>query len=64
MAPRSSVRLVDRLLDGKLEQELRSRRAANESFETIAQWLNSAHSIDTTGTTVRRWCIDLGIEAA
>lgn len=62
MAPRSTSHLVDRLLDGKLEQELRTRRAAGDSFETISRWLAVDHSIDVTSTTVRTWCRDLGIE--
>lgn len=62
MAKPSMSYLVDRLLDGKLEQELRSRRAAGAAFDTIARWLATEHAIDVSSVTVRRWCLDLGIE--
>lgn len=55
--------LVDRLLDGKLEELLTEMRADEQSYDTIARRLHAEHDIDVTGETVRRWCIDLDVEA-
>lgn len=63
MARTTSLPFVERLLDGTLETELRRRRAIPESFENIARWLANDHDIDVSSATVRRWCIDYGIEA-
>ena len=64
MARTASLPFVDRILNGQLEAELRQRRAVPESFETIARWLIAEHGIDVSSATVRRWCIELGLEAA
>lgn len=65
MARTSPLPLIDRLLNGKLEEELRRRRTAPaESFETIARWLANEHNITVSSATVRRWCIEYGIEEA
>lgn len=64
MAPTTSLPLVDRLLDGTLEAELRRRRAIPDSFETIARWLIAEHDIDVSSATVRRWCRQYGIDEA
>jgi len=64
MGRTSGLPLVDRILDGKLEQILREKRAAGESYETIGRWLATEHDITATKDTVRRWCLGLSIEAA
>lgn len=50
--------LVDRLLDGKLADELAARRTSGDSYDTIARWLHSDHDITVTAETVRKWCLD------
>jgi len=60
----STYPLTDRLLDGKLEEFLRSARAAGESHETITYRLRSEHDIKTSKSTVYRWCLDLGIDTS
>lgn len=64
MARTASLPFVERLLDGTLEPELRRRRGLPESFENIARWLANDHDIDVSSATVRRWCIEYGIEDA
>lgn len=60
---RQSTRpLVDRLLDGKLEEKFREMRAAGDSHGTIATRLANEHDIDIADETVRRWCNDLNID--
>jgi len=56
--------LIDRLLAGKLEAELRDRRADGDSFADVARWLLIEHDITVGVDTVRRWCIDLEVEKA
>lgn len=63
MARTSSLHLVDRILDGRLAQELTERRAAGDSYNAIARWLAAEHDLEPTGETVRQWCITLGVEA-
>lgn len=50
--------LVDRILDGKLADELAARRARGDSHATIARWLDADHDITVTAETVRKWCAD------
>lgn len=54
--------LADRLIDGGLRNLLSQRRAAGDSFEVIARSLATDHGVDVATETVRRWCIEQGIE--
>lgn len=56
--------LIDRLLDGKLADYLSDRRAEGLSFDAIGRRLANEHDVSVTGETVRRWCVELGIEDA
>jgi len=60
----ASYPLIDRLLDGQLEDALRQRRTDGQSFADIARWLLTEHQLTLSTDTVRRWCIDLAIEKA
>lgn len=67
MAQRTrTFELVDRILEGRLADELRSRRAEKppESFDRIARWLHSEHGIEVTDETVRQWVNALPDDAA
>ncbi len=48
--------MVDRLLDGKLEEHLRAERAKGVSYDLIALELNKRLDLAIGGGTVRRWC--------
>ena len=50
--------LVDRILDGKLDKELRQRRKRGDSYQAISRWLHTDHDITVTTETVRKWCIE------
>lgn len=55
--------LYDRLMGGTLEQFLRDRREAGDSFETISYLLrDQGHHI--SGRTLARWYADLDDKAA
>lgn len=56
--------LFDRILGGKLAEQLAAWRAEDLSFDAIARRLGAEHDIEVTGETVRRWCIDLEIPEA
>ena len=56
--------LVDRILDGRLADELRARRSDGDSFQTIARWLEREHDISVTTETVRKWCADTSADVA
>jgi hypothetical protein len=62
MANRSTFPLVDALFDGKLEDRLREWREDEQSHETIARLIRDEKGAGVTLSTVRRWCIDLGID--
>lgn len=62
MANRSTFPLVDALFDGKLAERLREWRKADQSHETIARLISDEKGVVITLSTVRRWCIDLGID--
>ena len=64
MARTSSQPLVDRLLQGRLEQELKDRRAAGDSYAAIARWFAAEHDLEITPETVRQWTRAYGIEKA
>lgn len=51
--------LVDRILDGRTAELLRSWREEGLSFDAIARRLEARHAITVTGETVRTWCADL-----
>jgi hypothetical protein len=50
---------IDQALGGKLEKELRTRRARKESGEVIARWIVSTTGVPVSGRTVQSWCNDL-----
>lgn len=56
--------LIDRLLDGKLADYLTEHRTAGLSFDAIGRRLANEHDVNVTGETVRRWCVELGVEEA
>lgn len=60
----SSQPLVDRILEGRLEQELTDRRTAGESYDAIARWFAATHDLEVTSETVRQWCLGFGIQKA
>ena len=45
--------LVDRILDGKLAEELKRRRERGDSLLTIVRWLDSEHGVSVSVETVR-----------
>jgi len=53
--------LLDRTIPGGLDAYLTERRAAGESFATIAAALLADHDVGVTGETVRQWCSALDI---
>jgi len=53
---------ADLAAGGDLAAQLRARRGAGESFETIARWLLTSHAFTVSAETVRRWCADLDAE--
>lgn len=54
--------LIDRLLGGTLEARLREQREGGASFADISRNLFTEHDLTVSIDTVRRWCMDLGIE--
>jgi hypothetical protein len=62
MANRSTFPLVDALFDGKLEERLREWRSAKVSHEEIARLIHEEKGAAPTLSTIRRFCIDLGID--
>lgn len=52
--------LADRVIDGGLEDWLRSRKATT-SLDDMAQELERDHEITVTRETVRSWCREYGI---
>ena len=61
MARTSTYPLHDRALDGKLTPLLSELRKSGMSYEDITYKLRSEHDMSVTRSTVRRWCIDLGL---
>lgn len=55
--------LLDRILDGQLEDMLRSWRSEGETYAEIAFLLRTEHDVKVSTSMVLRWCNDLGIEA-
>lgn len=53
--------LIDRALGGRLESRLRLLRESGISYDLIAISLRD-DSVTVSGETVRKWCIELGIE--
>ena len=62
MPPTSTFPLVDAIYSGTLEQRLRDWRDDDLSHESIARQLFVERGITTSMSSVRRWCIDLGID--
>jgi hypothetical protein len=56
--------LVDQALGGRLADELRDRRAEGDSYADVAAWLLSAHGVRVSPETLRRWCLEFGLNAA
>lgn len=53
--------LIDRILDGQLEQRLREARRDGKSFFSISNEL-ARDGITVTPQTVKNWCDALGIK--
>ena len=64
MTRRAMFPLVDRALGGDLEARLREWRTTSPptSYEQIGHLLRS-EDVVVSSETVRRWCIELGIES-
>lgn len=64
MTRRAMFPLIDRALGGDLEARLREWRSTTPptSFEQIGHLLR-AEDVVVSSETVRRWCIELGIES-
>lgn len=62
MPPGSTFPLFDRLFDGTLAERLQEWRDEDQSHETIARLIRDEKGVTASMTTVRRWCIDLGID--
>lgn len=58
----ASFDLFDRLMGGRLERRLRSLADEGHTYVRMAERLRSDNDIDVSHETVRRWCLDLGIE--
>ena len=58
----STFTLHDRIIGGDLEARLRAMRAEHVSYDEIAYRLRP--DVNVSRSTVARWCIELGIEAA
>lgn len=56
--------LLDRAIEGGLERYLTERRAAGDSYATIAAALLEDHDVGVTRETVRLWCTSLDIVKA
>jgi DNA-binding transcriptional MerR regulator len=56
--------MTDRLAGGNLEERIRTLRNEGLSFDAIAARLYAEHQIEVTGTTIRSWAKQLGIEPA
>jgi hypothetical protein len=54
--------LVDRVLGGRLETLLRQWAADDLALIDIVFRLRQDHDIKVSTETVRRWCMELGIE--
>ncbi len=63
MAPAKTYPLADRALKGRLAEMLTTARTAGESYEQIARKLSTVRGVEVSSATVRRWCMELGIEA-
>ena len=55
-------RMIDRVLDGRLDALLRQHYAETGSWEEVARRLLVDHQIVVTGQTLRRWAKTLGID--
>lgn len=56
--------LLDRLLEGRLADELLGQRAQGASYEDIARSLEAVHGVKVTATTVWRWVRDIEVRQA
>lgn len=56
--------LVELKLGADLDSYLSERRAAGDSFDTIARTLWDLTGISVTGVTVSNWCADLAGKAS
>ena len=55
--------LLDRLFEGRLEEQLRAWRGAQGlSYDAISKRLLIDHDVNVSTDTVRRWLDDLGIK--
>ena len=54
-------RSIDRLLDGQLEQFLRTHRAQGLAWDAISLELVNRTGVEVTGQTLRVWSDQLGI---
>jgi len=63
MARTSTFALADKAMKGRLLKLLTDGRDAGEGYEQIARDLSLKHGLDVSSSTVRRWCIRLGLDA-
>lgn len=62
MATGTTFPLVDKIMEGRLDEQLRRWRSESLSYEQIARRLLTDFEVDINSTTVRRWCIEQGID--
>lgn len=62
MGRTSTFPLIDRAIGGGLRDFIADRRAAGTSLEQIARQLDAEHDVSVATETIRRWCIEQGIE--
>lgn len=56
--------MADRLLEGRLADEMQALYVETASWEEVARRLLVGHGIRVSGQTLRRWADQLGIGAA
>ncbi|HKY14800.1 MAG TPA: hypothetical protein VJM33_07720 [Microthrixaceae bacterium] len=57
MAGTSLYDLADRVLDGRLAEQILERRQNGESYQGLTRWLLLEHDITVSIETVRKWTL-------
>ena len=55
MAPTSRAQLIDRVLGGRLSEQMQAWRTAGLTYDEIAQAFRTDHDIKVSREWVRRW---------
>jgi hypothetical protein len=56
--------LLDRLLDGELDDYLATKKAGGQTFDQIARALEDEHGVKVSRETLRRWMLPTEPEQA